>query len=141
MPFKATLQWLAILLIILTIGCAHRSQSSSAVSGMSQQLPSPIPAAVVSISEEYANINTDLSENQLAAYGITHGSNLVAHYNEQTIQALLGRDYSDVPRGAWIALIEEDGTLQLAISFGNAATQLGCAAGDTLYIEPLVHRD
>jgi len=141
LPFKATLQWLAILLIILTIGCAHRSQSSSAVSGMSQQLPSPIPAAVVSISEEYANINTDLSENQLAAYGITHGSNLVAHYNEQTIQALLGRDYSDVPRGAWIALIEEDGTLQLAISFGNAATQLGCAAGDTLYIEPLVHRD
>ena len=108
---------------------------------MSQQLPSPIPAAVVSISEEYANINTDLSEDQLAAYGITHGSNLVAHYNEQTIQALLGRDYSDVPRGAWIALIEEDGTLQLAISFGNAATQLGCAAGDTLYIEPLVHRD
>ena len=141
MPLKVTLPSLAILLIILTFGCAQRSQSSSAVSGVPQQLPSPIPAVVVSISEEYANINTDLSEDQLAAYGITHGSNLVAHYNEQTIQALLGRDYSDVPRGAWIALIEEDGTLQLAISFGNAATQLGCAAGDTLYIEPLVHRD
>ena len=141
MPLKATVKSLGILLIILTFSCVHRSQSSSAVSDVPQQRPSPIPATVVSISEEYANVNTDLNENQLAAYGITHGSNLVAHYNEQTIQALLSRDYSDVPRGAWIALIEDDGKLQLAISFGNAATQLGCAAGDTLYIEPFDHRD
>ncbi len=96
---------------------------------------------VVSISEEYANINTDRNESQLAAYGIKRGTNFTAHFNQQTIEAFLGKDYSDVPQGAWIALIEEDGTLQLAISFGNAATELGCAVGDTLYIESLSHRD
>ena len=54
-----------------------------------------------------------------------------------------GKDYSDVPRGDWVALIEkesEDATtdyLQLAISFGNAATDINCAVGDVLHIEKL----
>jgi S-adenosylmethionine hydrolase len=77
-----------------------------------------------------------MSEKKLASIGIEAGSRFTAHFEDQKIKALLGKDYSDVSRGDWIALIEEDGTLQLAISFGNAATKIGCAAGDTLYIEP-----
>ena len=51
--------------------------------------------------------------------------------------ALLGKSYGDVARGDWVALIEEDGNLQLALRFGHAATEIGCAVGDTLYIEKL----
>ena len=76
-----------------------------------------------------------MSKKKLASIGIEAGSRFTAHFEEQKIKALLGKDYSDVSRGDWIALIEENGTLQLAISFGNAATKIGCAAGDTLYIE------
>ena len=46
----------------------------------------------------------------------------------------LGKDYSDVPRGDWVALIEDDHKLQIAISYGHAATDLGCTVGDTLFI-------
>ena len=92
------------------------------------------PATVVRISEEYANINTDVDLDDLSARGITHGTVFKVNFRDRTLNALLGKGYSDVPRGEWVGLIEDDGKLQLAISFGNAATDLGCSVGDTLYI-------
>ena len=98
-----------------------------------------LTARVVSISQEYANINTDVNEEELAALGIV--TQFTATLGQERISALLGSDYNDVPRGDWVALIERDERdstrtyLQLAISFGNAATEIGCAVGDTLYIE------
>lgn len=92
------------------------------------------PATVVRISEEYANINTDVDLDDLSARGITHGTVFKVNFRDRTLNALLGKGYSDVPRGEWVGLIEDDGNLQLAISFGNAATDLGCSVGDTLYI-------
>tara|TARA_B100001248_G_scaffold260373_1_gene248410 strand:- start:2640 stop:2975 length:336 start_codon:yes stop_codon:yes gene_type:complete len=100
-----------------------------------------LTARVVSISQEYANINTDVNEEELAALGIVRGTQFTATLGQERISALLGSDYNDVPRGDWVALIERDERdstrtyLQLAISFGNAATEIGCAVGDTLYIE------
>ncbi len=95
---------------------------------------------MVRISEEFANINTDLSGAELNKHGITGGQRFSVKYKDRTIQALLGKDYGDVARGEWVALIEEDGNLQLAISFGNAATDIGCTVGDTLYVKPLKAR-
>ena len=132
---KTTDPWLIVLLLTLTVSCSPPAQSTSTNHHPAEKHPL-VPALVVSISEEYANINTDMSEKKLASIGIEAGSRFTAHFEDQKIKVLLGKDYSDVSRGDWIALIEEGGTLQLAISFGNAATKIGCAAGDTLYIEP-----
>ena len=97
--------------------------------------PVELTAKIVSISEEYANINTDLSHNELSSHGIRMKTRFRVRFGDRTITAMLGSGYSDVPRGKWVALIEEDGNMQLAISFGHAATDLGCQIGDTLYIE------
>ena len=96
--------------------------------------PKPLAAVVVHISEEYANVNTDLGEDRLASIGIKHGTLFTATYHGHGIEVLLGSSYSDVPKGDWIAQIEEDGNMQLAISFGHAAIELGCAVGDTLFV-------
>ena len=93
------------------------------------------PAQVTRISEEYANINTDITLPQLESHGITHGTTFNVKFKTRTMKAFLGKTYSDVPKKDWVALIEEDGKLQIAISFGHAATDIGCKAGDTLYIE------
>ncbi len=92
-------------------------------------------ANVVRISEEYANINTDITAPVLAEHGIVQGSRFNVKFKTRTMQALLGKTYSDVEKGEWIALIEDDGKLQLAISFGHAATAIDCKVGDTIYIE------
>ena len=106
-----------------------------------QELTAYLPAHVVRISEEYANINTDVSKEMLAQYGIVDQNTFTVKYQGQTFSALLGKSYSDVPKSDWIALIEDDGNLQLALSFGHAATELGCTVGDTLYIEKLGSKD
>lgn len=99
--------------------------------------PEPIwfPVVVVRISKEYANINTNVTQPQLAAHGIRHGTKFNVKFKDRTMEALLGKKYSDVAKGDWVALIEEDGKLQIAISYGHAATDIACAEGDTLYIE------
>ncbi len=92
--------------------------------------------ADIRISEEYANINTDLSAESLTAAGITQTTVFTATFKGRQITALLGSSYSDVNRGDWIAQIEDDGNMQLAISFGHAATELNCSVGDTLFVHP-----
>ena len=67
-----------------------------------------LTARVVSISQEYANINTDVNEEELAALGIVRGTQFTATLGQERISALLGSDYNDVPRGDWVALIERN---------------------------------
>ncbi len=94
-----------------------------------------IPAQVMRISEEYANINTDLTGPTLTENGIVEKTYFNVRFKNHTMRTMLGKTYSDVPKGDWIALIEEDEKVQFAISFGNAATEIGCTLGDTLYIQ------
>lgn len=96
--------------------------------------PSELLVTVLRISEEYANVNTSVNDTTLAEHGIVHGVTFTARFRDRTVNPFLGKDYSDVPRGDWVALIEDDHKLQIAISYGHAATDLGCTVGDTLFI-------
>ena len=98
--------------------------------------PGGLEARVTRISDEFANINTDLSGKTLARYGIVLQKPFAMRFKERTVQAVLCKDYGEVPKGDWVGLIETDGTLQVAISFGHAATELGVKVGDRVYIEP-----
>jgi S-adenosylmethionine hydrolase len=120
----STTGWFALLLTASINGCAVTYKLE----------PKPLPAVIIYISEEYLNINTDLSQERLAAVGITAGTSFTSTYEGRTVQALLGTSYADVERGEWIAQIEEDGKMQLAISFGHAAMELDCSVGDTLLV-------
>ena len=121
------------LLCVVVSGCGLWSKVGGETGG--DGASAYLEARVVRISEEYANINTDVGRTELGKLGIGDRSVFTVKYGDHTIRALLGKGYDDVAKGEWVALIEEDGKLQLAISFGNAATEIGCAVGDTLYIE------
>ena len=57
--------------------------------------PEPIwfPVVVVRISKEYANINTNVTQPQLAAHGIRHGTKFNVKFKDRTMEALLGKKY------------------------------------------------
>ncbi len=55
------------------------------------------PVKVVHISKEYANINTSVTQPQLAAHGIRHGTKFNVKFKDRAMEALLGKKYSDVP--------------------------------------------
>ena len=94
-----------------------------------------INVEVTSISEEFANINTNASSDQLAEAGFAADGWISVTHNEQTMVMPIVTDYGDVAEGAWLARIdEESGTLQIAINRGNAATEIGAAVGDMLHV-------
>ncbi len=94
-----------------------------------------INAEIASISEEFANINTNLTSDQLMEAGFASDGWISVTHNEQTIAMPMVTDYADVAEGAWLARMDEDaGTLQIAINGGNAATDIGAAVGDMLHI-------
>ena len=94
-----------------------------------------INVEVTSISEEFANINTNATSDQLMEAGFAADGWISVTHNEQTLVMPMVTDYGDVAEGAWLARMdEESGTLQIAINGGNAATDIGAAVGDMLHV-------
>ena len=94
-----------------------------------------INVEVTSISEEFANINTDVTSDQLMEAGFAAAGWISVTHNEQTLVMPMVADYGDVAEGAWLARMdEESGTLQIAINGGNAATDIGATVGDMLHV-------
>ncbi len=94
-----------------------------------------INVEITSISEEFANINTNATSEQLMEAGFASDGWISITHNEQTMVMPMVANYSDVAEGAWLARIdEESGTLQIAVNGGNAATDIGAAVGDMLHV-------
>ncbi|MEJ2131185.1 MAG: SAM-dependent chlorinase/fluorinase [Gammaproteobacteria bacterium] len=93
-----------------------------------------IAAQVESISEEYGNVNTTVTWEQVLELGLEPGSTFTIRFGDKTFQVTLGTTYGDVERGEWIGLITDTGILRLARNFENAAQTLGCEVGDTITI-------
>jgi S-adenosylmethionine hydrolase len=124
--------------VVAALGGAVLHCASLGLGGGAADEPVPmLEARIVRISEEYANINTDVNQSELADFGILHGQSFRVRFEDRELTVLLGTSYSDVPRGGWVGLIEEDDRLQIAIGFGHAATELACSVDDVLFIERL----
>ena len=107
----------------------------AAMEEMAAEVPM-INVEITSISEEFANINTNATGDQLTEAGFASDGWISITHNEQTIVMPMVADYGEVAEGAWLARIdEESGTLQIAVNGGNAATtDLGAAVGDMLHV-------
>ena len=117
-------------------GAPEEPPEPTAAPEMTKAMPEKIELEVLHISEEFANINTNITREELAAKDISVGSWIAVTYKGKTYPMLMSKDYGDVEKGDWIARIdEEDNRLQLAISFGNAAPDMGVAIGDKLEIQ------
>lgn len=95
---------------------------------------SPTVATTISqVEAEYANILLDASPNELHELGLTVGTTFTFTHNDRSYTATLVEEYGDVERGEWLGRMWE-GRVELAISFGNACTVLGCNVGDAVTI-------
>jgi len=115
---------LILALILLIGGCSIARKEE----------PVWFPAKVTRISKEYANINTNIAEPQLSEHGILQGVLFNVRFKDRIVAPRMAKTYTDVDRGRWVALID-DGKLQIAISFGHAATDISCKEGDVVYIQ------
>lgn len=89
--------------------------------------------SVLSITEEFGNINTEFIESDIKTLGIEPDSLFLLKYEMNVFEVYLGENYDDVGEGDWIALWR-DGRLRIARNLDNAAMTLGCKEGDILFI-------
>lgn len=94
--------------------------------------------SIVGIDDEYGNIDTALTQEDLDRLGIRMGDQLRITHKDNTMLVPLGKSYEDVDRGEWIALLNASGQLRLSRSFENAAEKLGAASGDALTLTRVV---
>ena len=93
-----------------------------------------VAAVVESISDDFGNVNTSLSWEQVVELGLEQGSAFTIQFGDKRFEVVLGTTYGDVERGAWVGFITDTGTLRLARNYDNAADTLGCKVGDTITI-------
>ena len=79
-------------------------------------------------------IYTQFVSADLQQLGITVDSYFVVGKGDKAFKVQLGRTYSDVPRGHWVAFITAEGTLTVARNFENASRTLTCKPGDRIFI-------
>ena len=121
---------------VLVAGCTESSLQAGR-SSVARHEGGRAYAKVTGLSDEFGNIYTEFVQQDLTALGISPGSHFTVGVGDKSFKVYLGKTYSDVPRGQWVAFLRAEGVLQIARNFENASKTLGCKAGDTILISPL----
>ncbi len=84
----------------------------------------------------YGNLEIRLTASDLEAMGISKGDifRLIPAHQENQFEVTYATTYGDVPRGEWVAFINEFALLQVAINHGNASATAGLTIGDAVTV-------
>jgi pimeloyl-ACP methyl ester carboxylesterase len=89
---------------------------------------------VTEVSGNYGNLELDAQPADFAAIGVGMMQYFELTAHGQKFRVRLGRDFSSVARGEWVAFANADGFYWLARNFGDAAATAKLQLGDTLTI-------
>ena len=103
-----------------------------ATPSMAAEQKASAEGVVLSLGQHFGNLDTDIA---IAELPIELGETFVINCNSRSVMAVLAADYADVHAGDWLGIENDQGQLQLAISFGDAAETLGCRVGDSVSVE------
>jgi S-adenosylmethionine hydrolase len=92
---------------------------------------------VESISEEYGNLETSITLDDINSLDIQTSDQLLVMYGDQKITTYFGKTYEDVASGEWISFINWENKLRIARNHKNAAKALSAKIGDKLTISKI----
>jgi pimeloyl-ACP methyl ester carboxylesterase len=92
-------------------------------------------AHVTEISGNYGNVFLDAQPADFAAAGIANMTQFRLTAHGETFRVVLGRDFSSVKRGEWVAFPNADGFFWLARNNADAAATARLAVGDVVSIQ------
>ena len=93
-----------------------------------------VNGTILSISDDFGNIDTSISQADLDNLGISIGGNFNLQHNDTMVSVHFGFTYSDVPDGEWVSFINETAKLRFARNYENAAMTLKAEVGDKITI-------
>ncbi len=126
----------AALIAVLAVGCATQTAVSTPGGGADGVADdrAVLRGTIAEVGGEYGNLDSTVPKASVEAAGISAGSTFDFTCNGTTVQVKMATTYSDVDKGDWVAFINWDDKLRVAISFGNAAEVLACKADDPVTV-------
>jgi len=91
-------------------------------------------AAVQAVDPNFGNLTAAFTAADLDRLGIAVGDDFALGFEGKTVEVRRVTTYGDVERGRWLALVDGEGFLQIAINYGDAAATLGVESGDAVTI-------
>jgi len=91
---------------------------------------------VQEVTDDYGNIFTNYTAEDLARVGVNPGDEFQLEARGRSWRVRYGTNYTDVPRGEWVAFLRAEGVMLFAICYGNASATSGVHAGDVLVVRP-----
>lgn len=91
-------------------------------------------ARVTEIKANYGNIVLNAQPADFADIGIDRMARFQLAAHDRTFRVLLGRDFTNVKRGQWVAFPDAEGFVLVARSYADAAVAAQLAVGDTVTI-------
>lgn len=91
-------------------------------------------ATVTRVTSDFGNVYTQFVQADLARLDMTVGSRFKVGCGGKAFNVVLGKTYSDVPRGEWVGFLTAEGWLEIARNSDNAAKELGTNVGDVIWI-------
>lgn len=86
------------------------------------------------ITREFGNIDTNFNRNGVVELGIQPWETFAVVSASNRVTVKFAETYEDVPEGAWVGFMTDEGTLRLARNRENAAATLEVKVGDSLRI-------
>ena len=86
------------------------------------------------VEPPFGNLDTSFLESDVRSIGITIGESFLLRCGEKAFEVVLGRRFTDVRIGEWVAMFPSQGALKIGRNYASAAEASGCAAGDPLFI-------
>lgn len=87
-------------------------------------------AAMVQRNPIYGNVTLDFQGSDLTELGLKPGDTFRLTKGGKTVSVKYGRTYSDVSKGEWVAFLDGEDRLLVALHSANAAEALGIKVGD-----------
>jgi len=84
--------------------------------------------------DDFGNIMTNISQDDLEKIGAVEGSRLKIRFGKKVTQVGFGSVYGEARARTALALVGSHDFLEIAVNQGNAAKRFGTRAGDTVFI-------
>jgi S-adenosylmethionine hydrolase len=79
--------------------------------------------------DRYGNLITNIPRHLVQEAGLVPGTGVHINIASRSIVASFCTTYGDVPKGQWLALVNAEGVLEIALNMDHAARSVGASAG------------
>lgn len=134
-PMVLAVAVIAVAVAVL-VSCAQQPRGAGRRVSLAAVEVRRFEGTITQVDGVHGNVYTSIGADQYEALGLVQGRRVRVEFADRQLTLVLGRDYTDVPRGTPVAVLHREG-LTFALRDGDFTSTYGVAVGETFRISPV----